>query len=391
MSGWLVSTLLLLGLVAMAIWTRYLWGPAIIHTTLARGGHLDIVVTGTATLVRDERAFAAPAGGVISHLVDDGTLVIAGSDVVSIQGHDGRRALEVQAEIARSQLELMMSQRDPQLGAQAAAAPAVLDRLVRAVSAAKRQSAVEADLAQAAGEYADWKRLWWQLAAAYAEGRSAIEDLAVQAAGDGLLQVAAPVRGFVSYRHDGWERALGFDLPLPEPAVLDGWRRPEPVSIQDGGTVEVGEPAFRIASPELVGFYLVLESEAQPLSGVPVDVVVRLASGTEIPARLQSTVVGGDGRLGLFMVSDRFVSELVRPRQVEVTVRLERVRGIVLPASSVVIREGQTGIWLWYTEVPRWQPVHVRATVGDRVVLDGVPPAAAVVTNPGLLVLLGVR
>ncbi len=392
-SGWVLTLALGLALILAIVWTRFLWGPMIINTAVARQGHLDVTVAGTAVLIRDERLYASPLAGTLRRQVDEGTLVSPGSPVLTVDGDlGGAPGMQAQLEYLDARTAQYRAQNQGILLALSQQAEEVLSDVQETLATMKSypSEAVGQDLAAALRSHAVWQEQWDDLWTGYAEIISERDRLLVWIEPDDRT-LSAPERGFVTYRYDGLEDVLRLGGVLPGPARLADWGIQETRLLKDGDQVDAGRVVFRITDPGEVGFYLTVPDWRAALAEHGQTASVILPSGDEIRVRLDDVSPPQGGEIGLLFTTDRFLPELALNRYVDITVRLRRVSGTILPASSIVVRGGQSGVWLWYRDRPQWQPVNVRASIDGRVAVDGVSHAVSVVENPRFLFLLGVR
>ncbi len=388
----LAVSVLLAALVIGVIWTRFLWGALLVETVVVREGRLQPGFRGEALLIRDESLYASPRSGVVSLEAQEGTLIIPGTAVARVDGSTGAPA---ETDALLDQLSLAVRQfrqdNEPTLSELAYQGQVRSDDLIRAVEYVKQGSEDgHGQIRSVAQRYWEWQVQWQALWDEYRslEGERArlegwIEEL------DQTL--TAPGRGIISYRYDGLEDDFRLEGPYPDPSQVEEMMARGHAETAHGQSVRAGEVLFRLVDPSRVGFYLVAGDEDARWAQVGMKARLRLPSGDEVPAVLEYVSPSEGGRTGLLLVTDRFLDEFALSRCMEIEVRMAEISGVILPAQSVVVRGDQPGVWLWHLDRPQWQPVSIKAQVGDRVAVGGVRDASSVVVNPLSLLFLGVR
>lgn len=392
-SLWTLLGFLLAVVVTLVVWTRFQWGGVLLDTVIARPGRLEPGLAGRALLIRDEHLYASPGQGIFTRSVPEGKLVIPGTAVARVEGSQvPSGTLSLLGELDRAR-ESFCRENEPLLWEMTYQGELRSDDLIRAVTQLKTGEKAPEDFRRVkdtAQRYWEWHRDWQEI---WLRHRTLLRE---KARLEGWLEsldraLQAPSRGVVSFRWDGLEEILTLEGPYPTPGEARELVQAPFREVEEGEAVTAGQVLFRMVDPQRAGFYLVAREEETRWARVGSQVRLTLPSGEEVPALTEYVSPAEEGQVGLLFVTDRFLEDMALPRLMDVRVTTGRISGTLLPVSSVVVRGGQPGVWLWHPNKPRWQPVTVKGQVGDRVAVDGVPEAVSVVTNPRRLVLLGVR
>lgn len=200
----------------------------------------------------------------------------------------------------------------------------------------------------------------------------------------GEVPVTAPAAGILVWGLDGLEVVLsGVKLSQLEVAAV---RELAPASKKPatGDKISQGSLLFKIIN-NFRWFYVL---EVGPKEGVLLegsDVhTLRFAGGRELTGGvvLRRTA---DDRVTLVYQLNEDLEEALQNRFITAEVVVSRLRGVVLPASVLVDREGRTGVYIVRESVVLFRAVDVLGKIEDSVVVKGVPTGLRVVVNPALV------
>lgn len=191
--------------------------------------------------------------------------------------------------------------------------------------------------------------------------------------------------GVVSYRLDGLETAL---LPgLISQIDWDLYRGKGPADrspLQNGAHVAAGTPLFKIVDNYQVYVALFAEGDAAR------DIARARKVSLEFPKlgeNAQGLVVNDlSSRGGPLIVSlESSVSELFRVRELAVRATVRTGRGVMIPRTALVRRDGRELVYLSARQGARAKDVEVLAEEGDKVIVRGINDGAIVISNPWIL------
>lgn len=91
-----------------------------------------------------------------------------------------------------------------------------------------------------------------------------------------------------------------------------------------------------------------------------------------------------NGRLRVVVRVQNYPVELMKKRKVSLSLAAGAVTGYIVPTRSLVVRDGQQGLYILDKSQTRWIPVKVEGVVNDRAAVTGdrVVPGARYVENP---------
>lgn len=193
--------------------------------------------------------------------------------------------------------------------------------------------------------------------------------------------LSAPFAGVASFVFDGHEGDWqGPGDPLPPTASSGATARS--VAFDLSKPVARGQPVVRVV--DRTGLYAAFwaETPGQP-SGVRVGQRSELSgpSAGPIPVQVVRAFQGAQGAM-LLRLDRQPVEWLYRRRVDRVELVTERRAGVVLPASAMVERGGEPGVWVATDGGPVFMPVRVVARQGSYVAILGIPAGSRVYRWP---------
>lgn len=364
---------------------------AAIPLGLPREGALEIDVTGRCLLAGREIVVKASADGVLRYLVRSGEWVRAGTPICTIRSGETREVLEEALRARRQELQAFDRENSNQIEE---ARKKLLDAYREAgkeLVAASRVDALpdlalrtdrEARVLSACAEIAELR----SFLESREERRSAIlREIAYleQALSWAEVTVLAPEAGVFYRQVDGLEgRYYGSREPSAADirASLDEALRPRSPGPFDGDRVSPGQILGKIVPEEMVRFFLPIPTEDRPSLQQGQAVTVRTTSAA-IPARIERVIDGkppgysvivGSLELGL-SGTEGF------PRYLDITLVTSSARGLIVPSTALVHKNGTTGVLVVQKTVARFRPVEVILVKGNEAVVRGISPESQIV------------
>jgi len=191
--------------------------------------------------------------------------------------------------------------------------------------------------------------------------------------GDSVYTLYAPLAGTVSKKCDGLESVLtpaqlqSLNLESVYKKVCDGTMK---------GGDQQGEAVIRIVdnlSPAFLCF---------PRSGLKLEtggrVLLRIPDSKELFSATVSDIAGSMAVAKITPIP----SQLIKDRVCRIEVVTKREKGMIIPASSLVKKNGTSGVYAVTAGKMRWTEVEVKGVFGEKAVVDGVSLGQEVVANP---------
>ncbi len=199
----------------------------------------------------------------------------------------------------------------------------------------------------------------------------------------GQVVLLSPAAGIVSFYLDGWEGILTpknvdkMDLAGLFKTVDKNPPDNTPPVINDG------EPVFKIID-NLVDPDLVTRLDALP-SDLPVgsEVDLQWTGGGSGEGRLLSLDTTSGAAIAVVELKESN-QDLSNVRTMDITMVKKQYEGILIPASALVSMGNDQGVYIRSPLGFHFFKVQVLGTLGNEAALQGIPPGAEVVVNPGL-------
>lgn len=330
-----------------------------------------------------ETILFAPLSGEITPLVSDGELVSRNTPVVRLDNPDAAAAYRQRLEQVQDQVNAWVAEHADVLRTASAEAADAREAFSASVLDVKVEGSLDT-LREDMLRFEDAHRAAVSLLAEWSARSERLEELRTLA--DGAQdRILSPRAGVVRLRVDGLEKVLGWDEPLDPPlteALLDWDGQAHEVSL----SVTAGSPVVRVLDHMELDAILLVEREGASLlhSGstlrLNVDGIEQLVEGSvkDIGSPLGDIIavrVDLDHRLPFFF----------ERRAWEGTVTVDQVPAHAVPASALICREGECGVYGWVQQRPVWMPVEVLDRPGKVAVVTGLSRGDSVVSNPGLI------
>jgi putative membrane fusion protein len=201
----------------------------------------------------------------------------------------------------------------------------------------------------------------------------------------GQVQVTAPVPGILVKSLDGLEGLLsGTNLSQMEVTAVRELS-PAPKTIAAGSRVSQGSLLFKVVNNFLWHILLDLSPEEALLLESGDSHMLRFSCGSELPGRVVLRRNEEKGRTTLAYQLDADIADALQERFITASVLVSRLRGIVLPASALICREGEAGVYIVQKSVVRFRQVEVVGEFGDMAAIRGLAEGLRVVVNPALV------
>jgi putative membrane fusion protein len=205
--------------------------------------------------------------------------------------------------------------------------------------------------------------------------------------GNQMLVVSAPEAGVVALWLDGLEGVLQ-PGKLPEIDLAGLLRQPPPKrQPENGELVEQGSMLFKMADNYRCSFLFALPHDEFLTLGLDNGHLLHFTfdSGQKMSGRLawHNTDANGYVTLAAELLPD--VGAGLPGRFAEALLLVEETRGVTVPASALVQREGGTGIYTLVEATVRFRSVEIRAVGKGKAVVEGLNEGITVIANPWLV------
>lgn len=186
--------------------------------------------------------------------------------------------------------------------------------------------------------------------------------------------------GLICYHVDGMEGCYqGYSLGQDQGALLQ--REPEPY--HEGSNFVPGEPIFKVVdnlSPTL----LIARIPTDRACTVEQDFLLRMGQ-KDIGEATCKEIIRNQGRKIALLQAPGYIAPLLHHRKVKLNLVSHRYEGIVIPASALMQRKEQQGVFLLIGNTVRYKNVTVENAIGSRAVVNEIAPGDQVVVNPSLV------
>lgn len=342
-----------------------------VHTVTAQRGHLEREARASATAQAEKDSLvAAGASGRALRTLPAGTRVQAGEGVVYLDPAPFQEALEAarlnlkqaQANLERAQNQILGNR--AALEAQLQAAEAQLQ------AAKKRYEEGQALLAVGALAPLDFKALeaqYRQAESAYQNAKEALSRLE-RAEDIRLLKLQVEAARLQVRQAERNLKESVVRAPFSGEVVE--------VFVKEGEFVGTGSRAFRLATTERLLAKLYLPPDQASALNPKTSFVLR-QSGQEVAASLlRKTDLPGQNRLVEVVLKPE---GSLLPGPLEVRYRVRLAEGVLLPAASVQIRDGEARVFVVKEGKAQSLPVRLLAQESGQVAVEGVPLGAQVI------------
>lgn len=197
--------------------------------------------------------------------------------------------------------------------------------------------------------------------------------------------IKSPASGVLCSHIDGLETVL-------DPGALDIIEIPTLDKIQkDGremsGLVEKGQPVAKVVD-NLSPIYLhtvIPEGEVKRFEEQKQDTIYMKWQGHTIELRLHKVNTGSQP--GVIFLVKKYPDNFIHKRQIEMQLTTENLEGLLVNEQSLVLKDGQEGIFQVWKGLVRWIPVEITGRLKDQVSVKGkdIEPGIRYVVNPTLV------
>lgn len=362
-----------------------------LQTAPARFGAVEARFEGRAVIARDEQVVPAPSPGKVTLLAGEGRHVRTGEPVLELIADEGATRRELSA----------LERRIAAVDADHRERTAALERERREVEGrleeARRKlrdglaAGSPAAASEAEARLREYERRLAQIAVELRQADEEKERLVreLEQARESLMGahpaesvvLRAPVSGYLSFGLDGLEGLLFPGAPLEAFMASSAARTHR---VQDGFAAAAGAPLFRVVSSDRAEVAIEVRGPAPLPAGTPVRIA--FASVPERQFRGSVVQVLTVNQTSWVRVALReFDASLVHLRFDRATIAAQEVRGVIVPASSVVEVDGRLGVYLLVGDSLHFRRVKLLGGDEKNAVIegiDGVPLGARVVVRP---------
>jgi len=209
--------------------------------------------------------------------------------------------------------------------------------------------------------------------------------------GGSVVTVTAPQPGIMVPQLDGFEQILQpHGLSQIDPALLQKQAQEEEADEEKTeGTAEafVLKGSFLFKIVDNFPWYYVAQFEGNRFIKLEEQSKVAISfsfAGEEVEpvaARITEIRTEEDLVTVVFQLQEE-VDGYYRERFTRADIIYARARGIILPASALILRDDEVGVYVLIKSKVRYRKVEVLETYDDQVVVDGIQPGLPVIINP---------
>ncbi|QGG47944.1 HlyD family efflux transporter periplasmic adaptor subunit [Heliorestis convoluta] len=197
------------------------------------------------------------------------------------------------------------------------------------------------------------------------------------------VEITSPRSGLVVYAVDGLEDIMSVRILEEREAHQISSLREKERRIEANQLIQQGQPLFKIINnldkAHFLAHYKIQELGRALVPGARVTLALS-PEGPTFSARVIN-VRGGDEAWVLLQLSNPSV-DIMKERKVNFQLVDKIHRGIVLPTSALVEKDGQSGVLLSIKKRAQWRPVEVIAVIDKQMVVQGIDEGQLVVLNP---------
>ena len=210
-----------------------------------------------------------------------------------------------------------------------------------------------------------------------------LEDLKAQvqelenSTGGAKLEIKAETPGVFSSRIDGLEEKLSFEaVESVTPAYL---AELDKEALQRSEGVAQNEPVCKIVNN--YGWYFAASIDAKDAQNLKVGQSVRLRffdlSDTAVYGTVRALSQEDRGKVAVTVYTNRFVEGIYSTSRASAEIDTTSAEGLKLPAKSLHVQDGQTGVFVLRLDVARFVPVNVRYKNGEWAIVSAVVDTGA--------------
>ncbi len=198
-------------------------------------------------------------------------------------------------------------------------------------------------------------------------------------------KVVTPYSGIIVYQTDGLENLLYPDnISFLKKSHLKDLE-PESRRINFGEKVSEGFPFIKIVDNHSWYFILPLTTDKAELLKDKRHIHLKLDFAPHRVVRAEVYKIKEDK--GSFLVTFKItqhIDEFYLFRESGIEVIYNRSRGITIPASAIINKDGKTGVYAIHRARVRFRPVEIKEQIGDKYLVEELSPGKSIITNPGL-------
>ncbi len=379
---------------AQTIWTV----GARLEYARAAWGVVEESIEAKGLIIRDERVLVSPVTGTVRFMASEGEKVRAGAVVAEVADDEARQRVEPPLLKAREELDAFEAYASARLDAlEQEAASLRLDvenekrALARSKASGDARAAREAAAALASAEGAldrALARLDREVESLEAKRRQLTQAVSRREASyeHAVFRFRAQEPAVVSFELDGLEDELSPSACERLDEELASSLEPSTSRVEDGATVQAGQPVLRLVdnSRLVVAAFLPDDQASELVTKRSVRVEFEGVAGGPVTASVRRSDDGTSpaGRRGVLLEVSGFPAELVRGRRVGMRIVKNVRSGLVIPERAVVRADDADIVYVPANLGVVRKTVEIRASDGERVVVEGLREGDRVVADP---------
>ncbi len=390
----LVVALVLSSLVLLLTWPylRIAFLTALVPVGRGTEGYLEDRVYGEALFSGGSALVIAPAPGVVEFLVEEGESVRAGQPLARVRNPGTAQTFQDSLAFAKENLASYEKETEPEFKSLMSAIQASYEGTLEAFLGIRHAHA-QGDPAQVAlyerklsesGNAIEEARLRLTAIETRREELASLVGSIELAAQESSTQILAPVAGqFSRTVWDADERRLTASLAEQDASgltvLIKEFKDARRLSVKDGQLVAPGDLLGKVISGQNLSFYIPLKTQGGqgPAPGSTVE--MKYQDGSKVNVTIEEV---SHGKPPGFSVISGTVPRIPSGKVVpvaEISLVTKRKQGILVPDSSILVKDGQTGILVVRKTYAQFTPVEVLMTKDRKAVVRGLSESDDVV------------
>lgn len=195
--------------------------------------------------------------------------------------------------------------------------------------------------------------------------------------GGAKLEIKAEAAGVFSSKIDGLEDKLGLEAATA--ATPSSLEELDKLPLLRGEGVAQNEPVCKVVNN--YGWYFAASVDAKAAQNLKVGQSVRLRffdfSDTAVYGTVRALSQEEHGKVAVSVYTNRYVDGIYSSSRASAEIVMTSAEGIKLPAKSLHMQDGQTGVYVLRLDVARFVPVNVRYKNGEWAIVSPVTDSGA--------------
>lgn len=201
----------------------------------------------------------------------------------------------------------------------------------------------------------------------------------------GKSKIVTPFSGIAVFHTDGLE-----DLLTPENVNFLSYEQmqdfePNIRKINAGERVRQGAPLVKIV--DNYSWYFSVYVNSSQIDKIRDQGRTKLsfsfAPGEEVTARLYSVEEDEDNKYQVTFIITEHLEDFYLHRQVKADIIYDSFRGITIPSSALVEKDGEPGVYSVEKAMIKFRPVEVVSSFEEELLVEGLSTGRLIITNPG--------